>query len=216
MTELQQRKPPKKNESLWLASFSDMSLSLMCFFVLLISTMKPVKTKFENIKDGMVPERTKVKTKKLVDLAPELNKVMKKKKIDDKVTAKHDADGLKIEFKGGFMFSSGSSKGKAEFKKTLQDVMKTVFSLNRPFKLTIEGHTDDVPLRKSGINSNWELSSARGFAVMRMLHRLGVPETDISVVAYAHTKPKVPYKGLKGRELQSARAANRRVVILIE
>ena len=50
MNEEEQNSKPKKvqkGEALWLMSFSDMSLVLLTFFVLLISMMSPNKNKFE-------------------------------------------------------------------------------------------------------------------------------------------------------------------------
>mgnify|MGYP001282664375 CR=1 FL=1 len=53
MSEEQNQSPKtKKSEALWLMSFSDMSLVLIAFFVILVSTMSPNKNKFEFMKEG--------------------------------------------------------------------------------------------------------------------------------------------------------------------
>jgi chemotaxis protein MotB len=92
-----------------------------------------------------------------------------------------------------------------------------ISGINSQYHLVIEGHTDDVPLHHGGLYaSNWELSAARGFSLMRWLQSLGVPETNMSVVAFAHTRPKVSLEGLTGEKLMKARALNRRVVVHIQ
>ena len=83
--------------------------------------------------------------------------------------------------------------------------------------IKVSGHTDDVPLARGGqYPSNWELAASRGVALLRSLEAMGVSESKMSVVSYAHTRPKIPYRNLSGSELRRARAANRRVVIWLE
>ncbi len=212
------RKSVKKGEGLWLLSFSDMVLTLMCFFLLLLSTMKPNKEKFENVKDGLTHKNAaELKSENLRSLSKRINKVIQHKKLDKAATIEYDADGLHIEFKDGILFRSGSAQSMKEYEKLVRDVMKVISEIGPKYNIVIEGHTDNVPLKKTELfPSNWELSAARGFAIMRLFHELGVPENKISVVSYAHTKPKVPFENLVGEGLKKAQAANRRVVILIE
>lgn len=210
---------PKKNkqEALWMMSFSDMSLVLLCFFVLMISTMKPDKEKLENIKDGMTAKVNVEKKDSLRTLSEKIKEVIRKKKLEKAAQVTFDADGLHIEFKDGLLFRSGSSKTNPKFRKVTGQVLSVISKMAPKYKMKIAGHTDDTPLRKnSKFKSNWELSAARGFALMRNFKKRGIKEENISVIAHAHTRPKVPYKNLKGKKLKKARAANRRVVISIE
>ena len=52
--------------------------------------------------------------------------------------------------------------------------------------------------------------------MLNQFKKKGVSEKRLSVISYAHTRPKIAYKGKKGRKLRAARNANRRVVIRIE
>ena len=87
--------------------------------------------------------------------------------------------------------------------------------------LTVEGHTDNVPIRSRKFPSNWELSAARATSIASMLiNRIKYPEKSISVNGYADTRPKVSYNDgvgspLKGSALKKARKINRRVEILL-
>ncbi|NRA45240.1 MAG: OmpA family protein [Oligoflexales bacterium] len=208
-------KNPKKSEALWLMSFSDMSLVLLCFFVLMLSTMKPDKEKFKHIKEGITSEKKVKKTDSVKSIARQLKKIIKKKKLENAASITHDSDGLHIEFKDGLMFNAGSAGLKKQSLATVQEVMRVIAKINSDYKINIEGHTDDVPFRGSQFH-NWELSADRGFSIMKQLQRLGVPDNRLSVTAYVHTRPKVPYVGLKGKPLKLARASNRCVVIWLE
>lgn len=213
--EAPKNKNPKKSEALWLMSFSDMSLVLLCFFVLMISTMKPNKEKFKHIKEGIITEKEIKKTDSIKSIAKQIKKIIKKKDLEKAASVTHDSDGLHIEFKDGLMFNAGSSGLKKQSLATVREVMKVIAKINSDYKINIEGHTDDVPFRGSQFH-NWELSADRGFSIMKEFQQLGVADERLSVTAFAHTKPKVPYLGLKGGPLKQARASNRRVVILLE
>nr|WP_146004178.1 MotB family protein [Halioglobus japonicus] len=76
--------------------------------------------------------------------------------------------------------------------------------------ISVEGHTDDVPFRGEGYDSNWELSIDRAMSVARELMRDGLLDEDrFMVVGHADTHP------LKPNDSVANRAANRRVEIVI-
>ena len=178
--------------------------------------MSPNKNKFEHIKEGFV---TSVKKKKsdLKQAYEKLKKIIKKKKLDKIAEINLDGDGLNIEFKDGMLFLLGSASTNPKIAAVVQDVLDVIATLKQEHNIIIEGHTDDTPLAGSlRYPSNWELSSARAYTIMRNFHKRGVKDERISVRAFAHTRPKVPITGLKGEKLRKARQANRRVVIWIE
>jgi chemotaxis protein MotB len=141
---------------------------------------------------------------------------IKRLKLDKNAQVTIDSSGVMVEFKDGLLFSVGSADGNQQFAGVVGQVMKVIASAPDLYKLRIEGHTDDLPIKSTKFASNWELSAARGISLMRQFTARGVRENRISVVAYAHTKPKRAVTGLKGKDLEQARAANRRVVIRIE
>ncbi len=211
------RRKGKKDEALWLMSFSDMVLTLMCFFLLLVSSMKPVNEKFQNMKDGMNAKVDLAKIESLEKLAKRIEKVIKERKLEKNTAIKYDANGIFLEFKDGLLFESGSATTNPAFKETVDKVMGVIATMAPRYKMMIEGHTDDLVPKKNGrYESNWELGAARGFSLMRQFNALGISEQNISVISYAHTRPKVEFAKLKGEELKKARDSNRRVVIKIE
>ena len=75
--------------------------------------------------------------------------------------------------------------------------------------ITVEGHTDNVPISTPQFPSNWELSAARASTVVRHLIARGIPADRLSAVGYADTRP------LAANDTEAGRAKNRRVSIII-
>ena len=141
--------PPKKvrkQEALWLMSFSDMSLVLMCFFILLLSMSTMDKKRFEHVSDNIqsvVKERTK---ESLQDLFDKIQKEIKNRNLQEKVEAVYDVDGIHVEFKDG-LFASGSTRTNRKMARTVKSVLEIIAKSEKKYNLNIMGHTDDVPLR---------------------------------------------------------------------
>ena len=71
--------------------------------------------------------------------------------------------------------------------------------------LQIDGHTDSIPINTPQFRSNWELSTARAIAVLRVLEANGIPPNRLVAAGHAEYKPLVP-----GTDPVS-RAKNRRI-----
>ena len=113
---------------------------------------------------------------------------------------------MRITFGDPVLFASG----RAELKPTafpplgrLAEALKKV-----PNPIQIEGHSDDQPLgRNSPFKTNWELSAARAFSVLRYLQEKGVPPSRLSAIGYGEFKP------LRPNDSAENRAINRRIEI---
>jgi chemotaxis protein MotB len=211
----------EKGEGLWLMSFSDMSLILMSFFVLQLSYSQPDKRKYDNLNSSIQQQK---EPKKLQAKAPEnlktisqkVRQVILDKHLEDVADVVYDVNGLAVEFRDGMLFKPGSAEPNSASRLQVEQVLQAVARSPGNYKIVFEGHTDDVPVGGRTFSSNWELSAARGIALLKSFRRRGVTEGRMSVQAYAHIKPKVPYTGLKGDDLKVARSKNRRVVIRLE
>jgi chemotaxis protein MotB len=114
---------------------------------------------------------------------------------------------IRVEEKGSF--PSGSAELTWEFEGLLLDMAKVLADM--PGKLTIEGHTDDLPIHTSRFYSNWDLSAARAAAVANVLLASGaIDPTRMAVKGLADTQPRVPNTSAENR------AKNRRVEIIID
>jgi len=114
---------------------------------------------------------------------------------------------IRIEEKGSF--GSGSAELTPAFRQTLQ---RMAAALSRvPGEVSIEGHTDDVPIRTARFQSNWDLSAARAAAVANALLADGAVTPDrLRIQGYAETRPRVP------NDSADNRAKNRRVEVIID
>ncbi|KAA1174396.1 flagellar motor protein MotB [Marinobacter salinexigens] len=114
---------------------------------------------------------------------------------------------IRVEEKGSF--SSGSAELTWEFEGMLLEMAEVLADI--PGQLTIEGHTDDVPIRTQRFYSNWDLSAARAAAVANVLLYTGeVDPTRLAVKGLADTVPRVANDSAENR------AKNRRVEIIID
>lgn len=210
---LRKKMKAEKGEGLWLMSFSDMSLILMSFFILQLAFSTPDKRKYENVAEAMSEDKGK---QNLKSIEKNLKAVIKQKQLDKVAEVKSDIHGLAIELKDQILFPSGSATLSEQNAKIVDRVMEIIAKTPGNYKIVIEGHTDDVPVKKGAFASNWDLSAARGISLLESFKARGVQEGRISVLALAQTRPKVDPSGRQGTELKQARAANRRVVIRIE
>lgn len=106
------------------------------------------------------------------------------------------------------LFSSGQAELSREGLAVLQKLVNVVKKSNHT--ITIEGHTDAVPIRSARFPSNWELSSSRAGSVVRYFEANGVASNRLRAIGYADTKPLAP------NDTPENRAQNRRVELLME
>ena len=71
--------------------------------------------------------------------------------------------------------------------------------------LRVDGHTDDDPIRSAAFQSNWELSSARAIAVVRLLIDNGVSPDRLVAAGFGEYQPIDP------GDSEEAKARNRRI-----
>ncbi|WP_342594163.1 flagellar motor protein MotB [Salinicola lusitanus] len=76
--------------------------------------------------------------------------------------------------------------------------------------ISVEGHTDSVPISTPRFPSNWELSAARASAVVRVLRLAGIDGDRLRAIGYASTHP------LASNHTPTGRASNRRVELVLQ
>jgi chemotaxis protein MotB len=76
-------------------------------------------------------------------------------------------------------------------------------------RISVEGHTDNVPVQGGQFASNWDLASARANAVARYLLEQGFEPSRLQSVSFADTRP------VASNDNEQGRAANRRVELQI-
>jgi len=133
------------------------------------------------------------------------------KEISDKqVKLQMMERGLVITVVGDLLFDSGKAKIRNEAYPLLDKVAKVLNENVPDLNVGIEGHTDNVPIKRSGWKSNWELSSARSLSVLHYLvNEEKVAPERLSANGYGEYKPVSSNDSKDGRQL------NRRVEIVI-
>lgn len=142
------------------------------------------------------------------DDARVLAKSLKKEISSGKVDVETRGRRIIIRVREQGSFPSGS----AELRRQFVPVMATVRGVLKKVegKISVEGHTDSVPIATRNFRSNWDLSSARALSVAHELFKGGVLNSNrFMVTGFADAKPLVE------NDTESNRARNRRVEIVI-
>jgi chemotaxis protein MotB len=119
-----------------------------------------------------------------------------------------DARGLVVSLTEAAFFPSGEDTIAPAGYVSIDKIAVVIKKLPNPVRL--EGHTDSIPIHNSRFRSNWELSAARGIAMLELLHgRCGVLLERLAVAGYADTCP------IDSNSTPEGRARNRRVDVVI-
>ncbi len=115
---------------------------------------------------------------------------------------------LVIKLKANILFDAGKAKVREEGVVALKDVAAVLAQFTgRHFQ--VAGHTDDDPVKRSVHKDNWELSSVRAVAVVRVLQEAGVPPKMLSAAGYSEFQP------VKPNDSEENKKFNRRIEITI-
>ncbi len=129
-----------------------------------------------------------------------------------------DAGDLEIALRSGRMvlilptdvlFDSGKARLGSRGKETLSQVAAALATIkDRQFQ--VSGHTDNDPIRYSGFESNWELSTARALQVVKVLTESGMTPASLSAAGYGEFDP------VAGNDTIEHKAKNRRIEITLQ
>ncbi|HZS50948.1 MAG TPA: OmpA family protein [Bryobacterales bacterium] len=116
--------------------------------------------------------------------------------------------GLVLSLKDSAFFAPGDDAVSPEARPILAKVAQALRQV--PGEIRLEGHTDDRPIHSGRFPSNWQLSTARSIAVLKVLTgELGFPPERLAVAGYGEYQP------LESNETESGRRKNRRVDLVV-
>ena len=205
----------------WIVSYADMMTIILTFFILLLSISTIAQTKYELLVQAFTGE----KAGNLMEVKEKIDKVIEEQRLGGEIATKMDKDGLTIEFSNALLFESGDADLRPQAEVVFEPIERhLVDDLENHYGLVIEGYTDDVPISNARFASNWELSSSRAIHVMERLNQAGLDPRRVSVKGYANTRPATDVDisdpgelaALSPEELETVRAANRRVIIRVD
>lgn len=153
-------------------------------------------------------EAIRKETEDLKQLQTQLEGYIKTNQLEDKLQTKMTEEGLLITILDNALFDSGKADLKPEARK-LATEMATML-VPHPKKVTVTGHTDNVPINRVEFPSNWDLSVKRSVNFLKVL--LENPNLDpakFSATGMGEYHPVAPNTSAEGR------AKNRRVEVAI-
>lgn len=128
-------------------------------------------------------------------------------RLGDRVHVSQGEEGLVIHLSDQLFFGSGGSLPSEEARGALKGIARLLQDV--PNHVRVEGHTDNRPLKRGSVKSNWHLSVLRAVEVLRVLEQDGVPAFRLSAAGFADQRP------LASNATAEGRSANRRVDIVV-
>jgi chemotaxis protein MotB len=151
-------------------------------------------------KDGIIAE--------LMPSLESLTKELKEEIEAGKLRINLEPRGLVVSLHEAAFFPSGEDTVSPASYTSIQKVANAIRKLPNPVRL--EGHTDSVPIQTSRFRSNWDLSAARGIAMLDLLNtQYEIPRERMAISGYADIAP------VASNDTEEGRRRNRRVDIVI-
>lgn len=145
----------------------------------------------------------------------EMAKKNLEKKFEKEITEKElklslEEKGLVMRFVAEVFFDSGKAEIRPEAYSILDRVTEFLIKDVPERNISIEGHTDNEPIKYSGWESNWELSAARALSVLHYLvDEKGISAHRVQATGYGEYSP------IASNDTPEGRQKNRRVEIVI-
>ena len=114
-----------------------------------------------------------------------------------------------ISLADNMLFKSGSYEVSTQAKQTLEKIAKILKDF-KDFDVLVEGHTDNVPISKTNIRNNWDLSALRASSVVQVLQNdFGIDPSRLSAAGRGEFNP------ITDNDTELGKQRNRRTEIII-
>jgi len=129
-------------------------------------------------------------------------------KVDELYIYTKDAS-VYVSLEEKLLFKSGSDVVDAKGKEALKALVAVLNNTNS-INVMIEGHTDNVPIRTNLFKDNWDLSTARATAILRIITKdYGFDPLRITASGRGQFHP------VASNDTEEGRASNRRTEIIL-
>lgn len=201
----------------WVVPYGSLMTILMMFFAILYGYAYIGSAHYEKTMDslqksvaGVVDEnlaQTVAKKEKETELASKFEDYLDEKGLEKFAKVEVTAQKVKILLTSPVLFDIGTAELKSEALATLNEIAGYAREMDNP--ITVEGHTDNLPVRSRRYRSNWELSAARAFSVIRYFLDSGINPERLSALGYGEYRP------VATNDTEENRAKNRRIEITL-
>ena len=196
----------------WLISYLDTLTLLLTMFVVLLT--------FADFTDEKMPDPVKVVPKPEVTRQPPIEPKREPVEeavtplggvlldgLDDSVQVQVEKDRVNLVISDRILFDVAEAELRPQGLATLDPLIPIL--KNEPHRITVEGHTDNLPINTRVYPSNWELSAARAASVVHLFMNNGVAPERLSAIGYGEHRPIASNTSAEGRR------RNRRVTVVI-
>lgn len=125
----------------------------------------------------------------------------------EQVSVESNEHWLQLTLNNKVLFPLGSVTPSQQARDIMEEIAQILRQYHNPVQ--VEGFTDNLPINTTQFPSNWELSTARASAIVKLLVAEGVPPQNLAAVGYGKFQPIADNGSAAGR------AKNRRVVLMI-
>jgi chemotaxis protein MotB len=200
----------------WMVTYGDMMSLLLTFFVLLISFSSIKQEDFEKAIASLQGalgvlkaeltlidfrrDTPQMQAQKFEDVAAKIAEYIRVQGRREDIQVRHTQEGLKLTMQNPVLFDTGEDSLKPEAVPILTDIAGLLSELSDNF-ISVEGHTDNVPIRTERFPSNLDLSAARALSVARfIIDRGGIDYKNVSMRGYGENLPLVPNNSVENRQ----------------
>jgi len=210
----------EEGEGNWLISYADMMTLLCGFFIMLFSMAKLDDPKYDSFKEAVTKQFGGEYTSPTKELAKFATEIIQEAGLTQEAMIKSDPGSVSIVFESTLFFDTLSAEVRTEGRPLLTKIVEKLVSkekeTGKPYKIVVEGHTDNRPIVSGVFPSNWELSGARASRIVRMFLEKGYDPKRLIAIGYADTQPAITQtRTPAGTYIDEALSKNRRVVIRI-
>ena len=125
----------------------------------------------------------------------------------ERVRIVHESGGVGIDIDATLLFATADARLAPQAEAALSALSGVLAKCG--CSITVEGHTDSLPIHTPQFGSNWELSAMRAAMVARRLSEQGIGNDRLSAVGRGDTRP------LASNDTPAGRASNRRVHLIV-
>lgn len=145
---------------------------------------------------------------KLKNVKEQVEKAIEKHKLSEYVNIIEEEQSLILRLNSVILFDLGKADIKESGKELLRELGVMLKELDN--EITVEGHTDDLPINTLLFPSNWELSTKRATnVVVFLIENCGLKPEKLTASGRGEYKPIVPNDSPENRQ------KNRRIDIII-
>ena len=206
-------------EMIWPVVYGDFMSYMKVFFLVLFSfsisgkkqNSPTLEDSLDNIRQEFGGTMSQAKLDKLTrrkretELADRLKELIKAKGLEEMAKIETTPTRLKIVLTAPVLFDSGYADLKPEAVSILSGVADALKGLKG--EIFVEGHTDSVPIVSGDYATNWDLSSARANAVVKLFIDAGFDPKLMTGSGYGEYRPVAP------NDTRENRSRNRRIEI---